>query len=73
MSDTVSLESLKDTIEFLKKNGKTDPEQGHILLSEITKETIKFLATSKMTKKTMQEYLVLLNELQEVNFPKWYA
>lgn len=47
----VSLDSLKDIITTLKKDGKSDPEQAHILLSETTKETIKFLATSKLTKK----------------------
>jgi hypothetical protein len=69
----VSLDSLKDTIKFLKKNGKSDPEEAHILLTAATKETIKFLATTKMPKYVMQEYLILLNELQEVDFPRWYA
>ena len=35
----VSLDSLRDTIKALKKDGKSDPEQAHVLLSETTKET----------------------------------
>ena len=69
----VSLDSLKDIIKTLKKDAKSDPEQAHILLSETTKETIKFLSTSKLSKKEIQEYLILLNELQEVDFPRWYS
>jgi hypothetical protein len=69
----ISIEEIKLFVEYLKIEGKSDPESAHIIEDEIKSLVIKEISSGNLTKKEMVEKCQLILEIDNLDFPRWYA
>lgn len=69
----ISIEEIKLFVEYLKTEGKDDPESAHLIEDEIKSLVIKEISSGKLTKKEMIEKCQLLLKIDNLDFPRWYA
>jgi hypothetical protein len=69
----ISVEEIKLFLEYLKTEGKDDPENSHFIEDQIKNLVITEISMGNLTKREMVEKCQLLLEIDKLSFPRWYA
>lgn len=69
----ISTDEIKLFLEYLKTEGKDDPENSHFYEDQIKSLVITEISMGKLTKREMIEKCQLLLEIDKLPFPRWYA
>lgn len=69
----ISIEEIKAFLEYLKIEGKEDPENAHFIEDQIKSLVITEIALGQITTHEMMEKCQLLLEFEKLSFPRWYA
>ena len=69
----ISIEEIKLFIEYLKIEGKSEPESAHIIEDEIKYLVIREISSGNLSKEEMIEKCQLILEIDDIDFLRWYA
>jgi hypothetical protein len=69
----ISVDEIKLFLEYLKTEGKDDPENSHFVEDQIKSLVITEISIGNLTKREMVEKCQLLLEIDKLPFPRWYA